>query len=303
MNQTTSPQPENRPIRIAVAWAGAPEGDGGSLAENARRLEGLGFAAMVVPDAPGQASAVIPTLAWVAASTSTLGIGTWVLHTDLHHPLRIAQDAAALQALSGGRFTLGLGAGRPHADDDRRAFGIPVDSAADRLRHLEQTLEIVAALLAGEEVSATVGTHTLEGASLQVPMPAGAPPILLAGGGDRMLALAGRRADQIALALDPLATDAVIQDRIAVARAEADRTGRTPEFALSIAAVGEHMHPWLRQRIQDQVASAAVPAVLPRDPGALRDAILRLRDESGITRLVVAPEHIDPVAAVIPALA
>lgn len=302
VSHTRSQATDSRPIHIAVVWAGSPERDGASLAEAARRIEGLGFSSIVVPDAPGQSSAGIPTLAWAAASTSTLGIGTWVLHTDLHHPLRIARDAAALHALSGGRFTLGLGAGRPRSEADRREFGIPLDSGADRFHHLEETIDVLAALFAGQEVSTTVGTYQLDGATLQIPVPFGAPPLLLAGGGNRMVRLAGRRADSIALALDPLATGTVIRERVDVARAEAALVGRDPEFAMSISAVGEHMHPWLRQRFQNLEHASDAPAVLPGDPGALRDAILRLRDDLGITRLVVSPEHIDPIAAVIPAL-
>lgn len=303
MNQNLSQTPDSRPIHVAVVWGDSPERDGVSLAEVARRIEGLGFSSLVVPDAPGHSSAVIPALAWAAASTSTLGIGTWVLHTDLHHPLQIARDAAALHALSGGRFTLGLGAGRPRAEADRREFGIPLDSPAVRLRHLEETIDVIEALFAGQEVSTTVGAYTLDAASLKIPGLSGMPPLLLAGRGDRMLRLAGRRADSIALAIDPLATGDVIRERIDVARAEAHLVGRDPEFAIGITAIGEHMNPWYRQRIQEQATEASsAPAILPADPGALRDAILRLRDDLGITRLVIAPEHIDRVAAVLPAL-
>lgn len=291
-------------LHIAVTWGDPAAMDGATLAETARRLESLGFSSLAVPDAPGQSSAVMPVLAWIAASTTTLGIGTYVLHTDLHHPLRIARDAAALHALSGGRFTLGLGAGRPHAERDRRAFGIAPDSAADRLNHLEATIGIVDALFAGEETTATVGAYDLDGAALLVPTPCGAPPLLLAGSGDRMLRLAARRADIIALALDPLASDEAVRERIGFAQEEAARLGRHPAFALSIAAVGEHMHPWLRPRLERYRSQGGepTPALLPADPGALREGIQRLRTDLGISRLVVAPEHVDPIAAVIPSL-
>ncbi|MGC4191312.1 MAG: LLM class flavin-dependent oxidoreductase [Thermomicrobiales bacterium] len=296
--------PDPAPLHIAVIWGDSVSAGGPALAETARRLEGLGFSSLVMPDAPGQSSAVFPTLAWVAASTSTLGIGSWVLHTDLHHPLRLARDSAVLHALSGGRFTLGLGAGRSHSESDRRAFGVPLDPAGVRLHHLEETIATIDALFAGDEVTATVGTYGLEGAQLLVPMASGSPPLLVAGGGDRMLRLAARHADVIGLALDPLATDDVVRDRIAVVRAEADPLGRRPEFALSIAAVGDRVHPWLRPRLERYLAQggAPVPALLSADPGALREGIQRLQREFGISRLVIAPEHVDPIAAVIPAL-
>jgi alkanesulfonate monooxygenase SsuD/methylene tetrahydromethanopterin reductase-like flavin-dependent oxidoreductase (luciferase family) len=290
-------------VQIVAVWGGAPDPDGAALAEAARRLEGMGFSGLVVPDAPGQSSAVMPTLAWAAASTTTLGIGTYVLHTDLHHPLRVARDTAALHALSGGRFTLGLGAGRPQAERDRRAFGVAPDSTADRLRHLDQTIVALDALFAGEAVTESIGIWQMEDAALLTPTPYGMPPLLLAAQGDRMLRLAARRADWIALALDPLATIDMVRERIAFARAEANRSGRQPGFALSVAAIGSRMHPWLRSRLTGHLArDGRHPAILPEEPGALREAIQRLRDDLGITRLVIAPEHIEPVAAIIPAL-
>lgn len=300
MNQSSGSD-QSTPFHFALAWSGEPTGN--ALAETARRAEAFGISSLVVPDAPGQVSAVVPILAWAAASTTTLGIGTYVLHADLHHPLRIARDAATLQSLSGGRFTLGLGTGRPFSDGDRTAFGILLDPPGTRLHHLEQAAECINRLFARQRVTATIGVHTMTDAALQVAN-VSAPPILIAAGGDRMLRLAGRVADIIALAVDPLTDIDTMRARIAVARETAAAHERSPEFAISVAAVGEHMHPWLKQRIGDRIATladGATPAVLPSDPGALREALLRLREE-GITRFILAPEHLDPLAATLPTL-
>src|SRR3954462_2652767 len=100
--------------------------DGRTLADQARRAESVGYDALVIPDHLLRLFAPIPALATIAAATTTLRVGTFVLNNDLRHPAVLAQELATLDVLSGGRAIVGIGAGwnRPEYD----AIGMAFDS-------------------------------------------------------------------------------------------------------------------------------------------------------------------------------
>src|SRR5690349_21608687 len=105
-----------RMFRFGVVAAQARSGQ--EWMEKARRIEGLGYASMVIPDNIEHTLAPFPALAAAAAATSGLRVGTYVLANDYRHPVLVAKEAASLDVLSGGRFELGIGAGRPSAAAD-----------------------------------------------------------------------------------------------------------------------------------------------------------------------------------------
>src|SRR5580765_971526 len=118
--------PHVRPFRFGVVAAAARSGD--EWIARARRVESLGYATLVMPDNLQYTLAPLPALA--AAATRTLRLGTYVLPNDFRHPVLLAKDVATLDLLSGGRFELGLGAGRPDAARDNKMLGLPFDSGA-----------------------------------------------------------------------------------------------------------------------------------------------------------------------------
>lgn len=290
--------PTTHPFHASIVQGGPPDGSG--LTTLARRAEDLGFDALVMPDATGQAPAVFPALAWVAAHTSTLHVGTHVLNNDLRHPLHVARDAATIHALSGGRFTLGLGAGRDRTGDDIREFGIPLDRPGRRVTRLETATGIIRALLAGDTVTTSGPDYTLQDAALRLPLPDGKPPtLLIAAGAPRMLAFAGRTADVVALGVSPLAGFAEVRERVAIVREAAAGAGRDPALAINLAGAGALVHPWI-QRTADRPIDTALtddgPAFLMGDDQAILAKLARLRDELGISRIVLAPEFMDTIA-------
>lgn len=107
-------------------------------------VEDAGFDALWVSEHHGLEDGYLPSpllaLAAVASVTSTLVLGTGLALAPLHHPLRLAEDAAVLDQLSGGRLVLGLGMG--YADAEYTSFGVDVTSRgarmADLLRFLRQ---------------------------------------------------------------------------------------------------------------------------------------------------------------------
>jgi alkanesulfonate monooxygenase SsuD/methylene tetrahydromethanopterin reductase-like flavin-dependent oxidoreductase (luciferase family) len=84
----------------------------------------------------------------IAARTTRLRIGTFVLLLPLHNPVEVAENAATLDLISGGRFDLGVAQGYRIAEFDNQ--GLPRDRRGARI---EESLEIVRRLLAGETVT------------------------------------------------------------------------------------------------------------------------------------------------------
>ncbi len=129
-----------------------------------------------------------------ADATTTLRVGSLVFDNDYRHPVVLAKEAATIDLLSDGRFELGVGAGWLVSDYDQA--GIPYESAGTRIERLEEAVQIIKKFFAGGEFSFTGKHYTIkgiEGAPSPVQKPH--PPLLLGGGGRRMLRLAAREAD------------------------------------------------------------------------------------------------------------
>jgi len=162
--------------------------------DKARLVESLGYKALYLPDHFGDQLGPIGALMAAAAATTTLRVGSLVFDNDYRHPVVLAKEVATLDLLSDGRFDLGLGAGWMASDYEHA--GIPFDSPGVRIERMEEGLAIIKGLLAGGPFS-FAGKHyritSLEGNPSSVQKPH--PPILLGGGGRRMLRLAAREAD------------------------------------------------------------------------------------------------------------
>ncbi len=145
--------------------------------------------------------APIAGLMAAAAATSSLRIGALVFCNDYRHPAVLAKEAATLDVLSDGRLELGLGAGWMTSDYERA--GIDLDPAGVRIDRLAEAIPLVRALLAGETVHHDGEHYRIDGLtgsprSAQRPH----PPILVGGGGRRVLTLAAREADVVGINID-----------------------------------------------------------------------------------------------------
>jgi probable F420-dependent oxidoreductase len=150
---------------------------------------------------PVQDLAAIPAMAVAAEATDTIRIGCRVLCIDYHLPAVLAKELATLDLLSGGRLEIGLGAGWIEAE--YRAMGVRWDRPGIRLRRLEEVIDLIEAHFGGEQI-AVHGTHVQVTGYRGVPAPVQAPrpPFMIGGGSERILRLAGRRADIVSLNFD-----------------------------------------------------------------------------------------------------
>ncbi|MFZ0214812.1 MAG: TIGR03621 family F420-dependent LLM class oxidoreductase, partial [Candidatus Dormiibacterota bacterium] len=227
-------------FRFGVVAALARTGE--EWAEKARRVESLGYATLVVPDGLRYTLAPLPALAAAAAATRTLRVGTYVLANDFRNPVLLAKEAATLDLLSDGRFELGIGAGRPDAAEDNRMMGLSFDAGGVRVGRLVESLALLKNLLAGEPATAGGPHYAVAGAEVSPP-PAQRPrpPILVAGSGRRMLGLAAREADIVALGLPPTASEEAVSEKIGWLREAAGPRFDQLEVNLTLMAVGDRV--------------------------------------------------------------
>ncbi len=132
----------------------------------------------------GYLSGLMPLLAAIAARTSRVRLGTNVLLAPLHHPLRLAEDAAVVDLVSHGRLLLGLGIG--YRDEEFDALGVP---KAERVPRLVEHVATCRAAWTGEPFDFRGQTI------LSRPVPPGPPPIWLGSWVDAGIRRAGRLAD------------------------------------------------------------------------------------------------------------
>ena len=166
---------EDKPFRFGVSLFRFTTRD--ELVDRARQAERLGYDVVCVPDHLG-IFAPFPALAVAAQATNRVRLGTFVLNAAFYNPVLLARDAASTDQLSDGRLELGLGTGYAKAEFD--AAGIPFPGPGARVDHLRHTVTELRRAFA--EARPAPAQHP-------------APPLLLAGHGDRMLRLAAREAD------------------------------------------------------------------------------------------------------------
>jgi probable F420-dependent oxidoreductase len=191
-----------------------------------RLAEAVGFDSAWVSEHHGSSDgylpSLLPMLAAFAASTDRMALGTGIVLAPFHDPLRLAEDAAVVDQLSGGRLVLGLGIG--WRDEEFRMFGVP---KSERGRRTEEIIQVLRLAWTGRRFS-------FEGRSFQLdqvkvtPTPAreAGIPIYLGGYAEPAVRRAGRLADGYITDAD--ATDEVAP-MLAHFDAAARQAGRDPD--------------------------------------------------------------------------
>jgi len=187
-------------IGLGLFTAQVPPGSGRSFEQEYRELldlvrlaESLRFDSAWVSEHHGSGDGYMPslltTLAGFAAATDRIKLGTGVILAPFHDPIRLAEDAATVSLISGGRLILGLGLG--WREEEFRMFGV---SFGERLRRTVETVEILRLAWAGERFSYPGKIYNYDQV-LITPIPEHPIPIYLAGMVPQAIRRAGRVAD------------------------------------------------------------------------------------------------------------
>jgi len=327
--EAVDPDATPRRFRFAAAGEGNPqEGGARKFLEVARRAEVYGFDTFVVPDHLGAQVGPIAALGALAVATDRIRLGTSVLANGFRHPAVLAKDLATIDVLSKGRLEVGMGAG--WSKDEYNSAGIEYDAPGLRIEKLDETLTILNVLLRGQ-VCDFHGKHYrirgLKGAPR--PRQGPRPPLLVGGGGPRMLRLAARHADIISVVpvttkegkglVSGITLEKTIE-KVDLIRAAAgprfaqielnwaitaivitDDREKTAEMALSAIANG--LHPSLEVDVQLSVADIlSSPYVAIGTHEQIAEQVCAVRRLTSMSYVGVFPTQMDAFAPVIPLL-
>jgi F420-dependent oxidoreductase-like protein len=224
----------------------------------------------------------LTALAVAGSRTPGIGLGTAVVPVPARHPLVLASQALTVQAATGNRLMLGIGAGITMMVRDM--FGLPADRPALRMR---EYLSVLTPLLRGEHVA--YQGRTLSAAGRAAVPGASPPPVLLAALGPAMLQVAGQLADGT---VTWMAGPRTLAEHIVPAISKAARAAGRPEpriiAGLPVCVTTDRAA--VRERIARQFALAGqVPeyrAVLDREGAAGPQDVAFVGDEDAVARQI-----------------
>lgn len=285
------------------------------MIEEARHAEAAGVDILLGTDHLGR-WATLPLLQ-AAAEVTGLRIGTFVLNNDLRHPAVLAQELATLDLVTGGRLEIGLGAGWNR--EEYEAAGLPFDPPRRRVDRMEASVRMLKQAMSvgriehdGDGAYPTVRQTGLP-TSIQRPH----PPIMVGGGGPRVLRFAAREADIVAI--DPRSlpqggtdpddlTEAAVDRKIGWIREAAEY--RWPELEINIGLFD--VDPEFRTRSgpppprnraisEDELASS--PHYLVGDAREMIETLRARRERWGISYIALRRAHLDRMGPVLAELA
>ncbi|MEO5964002.1 MAG: LLM class flavin-dependent oxidoreductase [Candidatus Limnocylindrales bacterium] len=275
------------PVKIGLNLPTWPRRDGTyaswpTMRRLAQSIEAMGVDTLWVPDhllrtTPGRGTFGFwecwTILTAAAEATSRIEIGPFIACTGFRNPALLAKMAATLDEVSGGRLVMGLGSGVPGRDPSWSAFGF------DGSRHVgkyAEAVEVVTRLLRERAVTFE-GTHYRTDAAELIPRgprPDG-PPILVAGLGERTLAVAARFGDLVNVNR-PIASLEDAIEVVALAAAACVAAGRDPA---TLAVTG-----WARLAIDADGIAIAKPGCLHGTPAEVAATIAAI-NAAGIAHL------------------
>ena len=307
----------NHPFRFGVQASTAA--DAAEWTALARTAEALGYSTLTMPDHFGDQLAPVPALMAAAAVTTTLRVGALVWDNDYKHPIVLAKELATIDVLSGGRLEIGVGAGWMASDYEQS--GIPFDSNKVRVDRFEEGLAVIKGAISGEPFSFAGQHYTItDFIGSPRPVQGPCPPVLIGGGGKRVLSIAAREADIIGIN-GTLAAGVIGPEAIATMTAEAVDTKieivhaaagpRLVDIELNIRAFMVRVTDDRQAAIQQvadivQVDPALVvesPFALVGTPAEMVDDLLRRRERWGFTYVIVGAEDVESFPPVVAELA
>lgn len=290
-----------------------------------RKVEDLGYSTLFLADhylgpgpaqqaarTPRQNLAPIAAMAAAAAVTETLRIGCRVFCIDYHAPAVLAKEAATLDLLSDGRLEMGIGAG--WSEVEYTAMGLAFEPAGKRIAKLAEVISFMKAHWQGDELNWSgdfVQVHGYAGRPRPVQRPH--PPIMIGGGGPRILSFAGREADIVSISSVPFVArdgDGLDPQEVAERRIGFVRDAAGERFG----DLDVESSPYFTQITDDPETAldeladlTAIPSDLLRDhPNVLvgslesvAETLCSRRDELGVNYVTVQQSQIASFAPVV----
>jgi probable F420-dependent oxidoreductase len=308
--------PVTRPFRFG---GGASATDTATkFAEHARRLEGLGYDTLLMPDHfEREWFAAGPALTAAACATTTLRVGTTLYCNNFRHPALLAREAATVDVFSDGRLEFGIGAG--YYLPEYSQTGITLPTPRDRVDRLREALSVIKGLWSDNPFT-FIGKHytitDMEGWPKPLQKPH--PPVQVGGGGKRMLTLAAQQADIVGIIAQSAQagslqfgrdTDDLVAEKVGWVREAAGERFDQLELAALIWQVVITDH---RRSAAEQVAPRwgmtadqvlASPYFLIGSRSAIVENVQALRERHGISYLNIFPGDVDSFAPVVAELA
>jgi probable F420-dependent oxidoreductase len=307
-----------RPFRFGVQVNAT--GDRREWTELARQVEDAGYATMTMPDHFTDQLAPVPALQCAADATTTLRLGALVHDNDYKHPVVLAKELATMDVLSDGRVEIGLGAGWMVSDYEQS--GIPYDPPGIRVDRFIEGLAVIKGALGPGPFSFRGEHYTItEYDGLPKPVQS-LPPVLIGGGGPRVLRFAAREADIVGInatltsgAVDESTfasmTAAAVDEKVAIVRTAADEAGRTEAIEMNIRAFMVFVTDDESSAYDTLAQFTGAPVeVIRESPFALVGSPEKLiadlharRERWGFSYVIVGQNDIEPFAPVVAALA
>ena len=308
--------PHIRPFRFGVQCSRASTRS--EWIDLARRTEANGFDCLTMPDHFTDQLAPVPALQAVADATTTLRVGALVWDNDYKHPVVLAKELATIDLLSEGRLEIGIGAGWMISDYEQA--GMPYDPAGVRIDRFIEGLEIIKRAMNEGAFSFSGKHYTINNYDgLPKPIQRPCPPILIGGGGKRVLSFAAREADIIGIngtmtagvvgpdAISSMTADAV-EEKVSIVRSAAGP--RLADIEMNIRAFFVKVTDDASGTISGMAQMIGVePTMVADTPFALIgpvnkivDDLLARRERWGFSYVIVGAEDVDSFAPVVAAL-
>jgi len=313
---TSSPQFPIKPFRFGIQASSQP--DRASWIDLAKRTEANGFDVLTMPDHFSDQLAPVPALMAAADATTSLRVGALVWDNDYKHPVVLAKELATIDVLSGGRLELGIGAGWMISDYEQS--GIAYDRAGVRIDRFIEGLDVIRGCMANGAFSYAGKHYTITNYNgSPKPIQAPCPPILIGGGGKRVLTYAAQHADIVGINAT-MTAGAVGPEVISTMTAEAvdgkvdivrDAVGdRLNHIEMNIRAFMVNVSEDAQGSIErlakamgvETKMMAETPFALIGPPAKLIDDLLERRERWGFSYIIVGGEDVDSFAPVVAAL-
>jgi probable F420-dependent oxidoreductase len=185
-----------QPFRFGLQTHGPIEGM--SWTDTAKFAEQQGYSSLLVPDHFHGQYGPMTALAAAAAVTTELKVGALVFGNDYRHPIMLAKEMATLDHIAEGRVEFGIGAGWMRTDYDQT--GMVYDRPGLRIERMVESLQIIKRCWQEGSFDFAGEHYQIDGYDgLPLPYTPGGPPVIIGGGGPRMLGVAAEHADIVAI--------------------------------------------------------------------------------------------------------